>query len=248
MFSIHPQFARRRALLGLCLTSLMGWHLPAHAALTMSTTRVIYDGERRSVSLLVANPSKNAFAVQAWVNTPQDDTVSVVPFVTSPALFRLDPAKQQQVQINGLPNDLPGDRESLFYFNVQEIPQLDPEQKNVLAVALRTRIKVFYRPPTLQGGPSQLHDMLGWSLVENGGKRRLAVDNPTPYHVTFGVLNVLDKGAVHKLDGGQMLAPLGRHYYDLPAAVSASAQLEFNTINDYGANSKTLTVPVAMGN
>lgn len=245
MFSWISPSRPRRALLALGVSSLLGWHASAQAALTLSTTRVIYEGDRRGTSLIVANPGKDTFAVQAWVNTLQDDTTTAVPFVVTPHLFRLDPTKQQQVQINGLPNDLPTDRESLFYFNVQEIPQVDPAHKNVLAIALRTRIKTFYRPPALRGGPAHQQTALTWSLVHADGKTRLAVDNPTPYHVTFSGVSLQGKGDRQRIATVDMVAPLSRQYYEVPRHPQGPLQVEFTTLNDYGGSSPALTLPVA---
>jgi chaperone protein EcpD len=224
---------------------LLGWHASSQAALTMSTTRVIYEGDRRGTSLIINNPGKDTFAVQAWVNTVLDDTTTAVPFVVTPHLFRLDPTKQQQVQINGLPNELPADRESLFYFNVQEIPQIDPAHKNVLAIALRTRIKMFYRPTALKSGPAHQQNALSWSLVRADGKTRLVVDNPTPYHVTFSGVRLLAKADQQTITTLDMVPPLGRQYFEVPRQLQGPLQVEFTTLNDYGGNSPPLTLPVA---
>lgn len=247
MFTKTFPFAALGSKARLCMAALLlTWQASSHAALTMSTTRVVYDADRRGVSLLVANPGKNVFAAQAWVNTEQDDTTSSVPFVTNPPLFRLDPVKQQQVQISALPNALPQDRESLFFFNLQEIPQLDDSQANVLAIALRTRIKLFYRPSALKGGPQKQFDTLRWSLVQAEGKRRLAVDNPTPYHVTFSRLLLNAHGKSQNINTSAMVPPLGRLYYDLPASdKQGPLQVEFSTINDHGSSSQPLTMTVA---
>ncbi len=43
---------------------------------------------------------------------------------------------------------LPQDRESLFYFNLREIPPRS-DKPNSLQLALQTRIKFFYRPQSL---------------------------------------------------------------------------------------------------
>lgn len=242
-----PSSLARSTQAALCLAGLaLGWQVNSQAALTINTTRVIYEGDRRSVSLVAANPSKDLFAVQSWVNTHADDTTTTVPFVVSPPLFRLDPGKQQQIQISGLPNDLPADRESLFYFNLQEIPTLDDSQENVLAIALRTRIKLFYRPKSLKGSPAHVQDGLTWSIVEYQGKPRLAVDNPTPWHVTFSTLVLRAGAGVDKIGIVQMVPPLGRQYYDLPVRLAPGAlQVQFTTINDYGSASQPITSAVS---
>lgn len=181
----------RRTLLPLCLAL----SLPAaEAALTINATRVIHASDARSSSVVVANPTNRLFAVQTWVNTQADDTLTAVPLVPTPVLFRLAPGKDQLVQINRLPNDLPQDRESLFFFNVQEIPQQETSGQNHLNIAMRTRIKLFYRPSQLKGLPQDNVKHLNWFLQQRDGSLYLVVDNPTPFHFTFDQLEVSGAG------------------------------------------------------
>jgi chaperone protein EcpD len=219
----------------------------AHAALTLSGTRVVFDSNKRSTAIIVANPSKQVYAAQTWVNTAADDATTTVPFIPSPALFRLDPGKEQQVQINGLPNDLPTDRESLFFFNVQEIPQAAPDAGNVLNIALRTRIKLFYRPSQLKDSPmSRLKD-LQWSITQSGGKAQLEVENPTPFHVTFIHLAVKGPGRDQVIENAQMVAPMSRQTFAIGGpAPKPGLQVEFSAINDYGGYSTPLTLPIQL--
>ncbi|TFZ33547.1 molecular chaperone, partial [Pseudomonas syringae] len=153
----------------------MSWaSIPAsQAALADDATRIGFDGDTRSTSVVISNPSDRPFAVQTWVSTEADDTVTVVPFAPSPPLFRLNPGKEQQVQINDLPHDLPSDRESLFYFNAQEIPQADSSQGNVLNIALRTRIQLFYRPVLLTDNPTARLTDLQWPVRPTAGTAAL---------------------------------------------------------------------------
>lgn len=207
----------------------------AQAALTVNTTRIVFDSEKRSTSVVIANPSPRPYAVQSWVNTAKDDTDTTVPLAVSPGLFRLDPGKEQMVQISRLPNNLPEDRETLFYLNVQEIPQITPEDVNVLNVALRTRLKLFYRPKQLEDRPADGIAELKWSLRQGAEHVQLVVDNPTPYHYTFGRLEVSTAGKTEKVQAMAMAPPLGQQVYDLVHTKSVTGlQLTFTTINDYG--------------
>ncbi len=56
-----------------------------------------------------------------------------------------------KVKIQALPDihTLPSDRESLFYYNVREIPP-KTGKANTLQIALQTRIKLFWRPKALE--------------------------------------------------------------------------------------------------
>ncbi|WP_248916275.1 fimbrial biogenesis chaperone [Pseudomonas moorei] len=249
MLGLIKRAAASRPALGVCMTAFMlASSIPAaQAALTLSGTRVVFDSSKRNTSLIVANPSNHTFAVQTWVNTAVDDATTAVPFMPSPPLFRLNPGKEQQVQINGLPNDLPTDRESLFYFNVQEIPQADPDAGNVLNIALRTRIKLFYRPSQLKDTPmSRLKD-LQWSITSSSGKAQLQVHNPTPFHVTFAHLALKGQGRDLVIENAEMVAPMSRQTFALTGpAPTPGLQVEFSAINDYGGFSTPLTLPIQM--
>jgi chaperone protein EcpD len=219
----------------------------SQAALTVGATRVIFDGDKRSTSVIVSNPSNRSFAVQTWVNTAADDATTAVPFIPSPPLFRLDPGAEQQVQVNGLPNSLPRDRESLFYFNVQEIPQVENSQGNVLNVALRTRLKFFYRPGELKDNPvSRLKD-LQWSVTRPGGKPHLTVNNPTPFHVSFARLEVIGNDHKEKLQNAEMVGPLMSRSYPLTdLGPPTGLRVLFTAINDYGGQTRPLELPIQL--
>lgn len=64
---------------------------------------------------------------------------------------RIDAMMNGQVKIQALPDihTLPSDRESLFYYNVREIPPKSGKA-NTLQIALQTRIKLFWRPKALE--------------------------------------------------------------------------------------------------
>ena len=219
----------------------------AQGALTISHTRIVHDSAKRSSSVIVANPSDAPYAAQAWVNTEADDQTTAVPLLASPNLFRLDPGNEQTVQINALPSDLPQDRESLFYFNLQEIPQAAPgSQQNVLTIALRTRIKVFYRPSQLRDNPRERLKDLSWSVQSIEGKPHLVVDNPSPYHYTFSRLVVSGPGASETLSASDMARPLSRQAYPLQTLkIQDGLRVSFTTINDYSGITAELSSPVA---
>ncbi|WP_268628645.1 fimbrial biogenesis chaperone, partial [Escherichia coli] len=93
---------------------------------------------------------------------------------------------------------LPQDRESLLWVNVQEIPPT-PKQDNVLQVAIRTRIKLFYRPASLAGSPEEAASKVRW---ERSGNTLKAI-NDSPYYLSFSTVSV----AGEKIKEPQMVAP-----------------------------------------
>ncbi|MEX5506351.1 molecular chaperone [Pseudomonas putida] len=236
----------RRLALGVCLAATLP---PAQAELAINTTRVVFESNKRNASVVIANPSTRPFAVQTWVNTAKDDTETPVPLATSPGLFKLAPGKEQMVQISRLPNDLPSDRETLFYLNVQEIPEVDPEAKNALYFALRTRLKVFYRPSELKGLPAEYIHHLKWSVRKAAGGIQLVVDNPTPYHYTFSRMEVKDASTTEPIAARAMAPPFGQQVYELERIKSATGlQLSFTTINDYGVPTPVVNTPLPNAN
>ncbi|MHA7114864.1 fimbrial biogenesis chaperone [Pseudomonas promysalinigenes] len=238
MFNVSASVTRWRLLAALAFIACPP---SAQAALTINTTRVVYNSDMRNTSVVVANPSSQLFAVQSWVNTETDDTQTITPLMASPALFRLPPGKEQSVQISGLPNDLPQDRESLFYFNVQEIPQSSTGE-NELTIAIRTRIKVFYRPQQLKTRPQDHLAHLEWSIMPIEGKLHLLVNNPSPFHYTFGQIEISGPGQHETLKPMPMVPPLGTQRYELTKIHSVEGlRIMFNTVNDYGGASPKIS-------
>ncbi|MCT7397418.1 fimbria/pilus periplasmic chaperone, partial [Escherichia coli] len=66
-------------------------------------------------------------------------------------LLRIEPEEQAQVRLMAQQNlsRLPADRESLFYYNMREIPP-KAEQKNVMQIAMQSRLKLFWRPKAIE--------------------------------------------------------------------------------------------------
>ncbi|MBF8722161.1 molecular chaperone [Pseudomonas guariconensis] len=230
---------------GCCMLVLLNTIPNAYAALTISTTRLVYNSEQRNLSVVIANPSQHLYAGQAWVNTQSDDTTTFVPIIATPALFKLAPGKERTVRLSSLPNNLPTDRESLFFFNLQEIPAAQEKQKNTLTIALRTRIKLFYRPSQLTVDPIESLKALRFSIPSVNHQRYLRVHNPTPFHYTFSRLDLSDADQRYSVPDADMISPMSEHDYPLPAGISLKGlNVVFSVINDYGGNSSSLTLPV----
>jgi chaperone protein EcpD len=218
----------------------------ADAALTLSATRLVITDDKRSASLVVRNPGTSPYAAQVWVNTDTDDTTTQVPLMPAPGLFRLGPGQEQQVTVNRLPSDLPSDRESLFYFNLQEIPQKTEGPSNTLRIALRTRIKVFHRPSQFKGDPTLRLKELRWHREREQGRDYLVVDNPTPFHFSFVTLRAQSAGKTHALTVAPMVAPLSRQRYPVDIALGDDARLAVAAINDYGGFTDPLNLALPL--
>ncbi len=158
----------------------------ASAAIALDRTRVIFDGGSQSMSLNISNQNRELpYLAQGWIESEQGIKVES-PLMILPPLQRVEPGAKSQVKIQSTPAlmALPQDRESLFYFNLREIPPRS-KKPNTLQIALQTRIKLFYRPAKLQVGQNDFSNP--WqkklTLTREGDKYRIV--NPTPYFVTI---------------------------------------------------------------
>ena len=81
-----------------------------------------------------------------------------------------------------MPANLPGDRESVFFLNVLDIPP-KPENiqnQNTVQLAIKSRIKMFYRPASLTGTLDNATGKL--TLIASGKQFRIV--NDSPFHIT----------------------------------------------------------------
>ncbi|MDP4360542.1 fimbria/pilus periplasmic chaperone, partial [Escherichia coli] len=89
------------------------------------------------------------YLAQGWIENAQGEKITE-PFTVLPPVQRVEPGAKSQVKIQALPSvaSLPQDRESVYYFNLREIPPKS-DKPNTLQLALQTRIKLFYRPKAI---------------------------------------------------------------------------------------------------
>lgn len=172
-------------LLTVGLLSAMGLS-SAQAAVALDRTRAIITGDEKSISLNISNENKQLpYLAQGWIENDNGEKISE-PFTVLPPVQRIEPGAKSQVKIQALPSAaaLPQDRESVYYFNLREIPPKS-DKANTLQLALQTRIKLFYRPkniiPTNEQANNPWQEKL--TLTRQGDK--YTVTNPTPYYVTI---------------------------------------------------------------
>ncbi|HEJ2435980.1 TPA: fimbria/pilus periplasmic chaperone, partial [Pseudomonas aeruginosa] len=145
--------------------------------------------------------------------------------------------KQQTLRILFQGEGLPSDRESVFRLNVQEIPQKSASA-NTLQIALRQRIKVFYRPDNLSGTSAEAPGKLIWRLVRQGGKSVVEVSNDTAFHVSFANVKLKAGNASYVVDA-DMVAPKSSRRFEIKGTPpGVSGNIEFQSVNDYGGLDK----------
>lgn len=164
-----------------------------------------------------------------------------MPFLITPPLFRMDSHKGQSLRIVYTHEALPADRESLFWLNVLEVPPKPAGERanaNVLQLAVRSRIKLLYRPAKLGVDAVKAPEQLTWKVVTDGQGHALEVRNPTPYYITFSTVTLTVAGKALTAETS-MVEPMGS--LKLPVAgltqAPAGTAIAFSTINDYGSAS-----------
>ncbi|EKA6275306.1 fimbria/pilus periplasmic chaperone [Salmonella enterica] len=169
----------KTSLLTVCLIGLLQ---PAYAAVSLDRTRAIFKGTDKSITLNISNENKQLpYLAQAWLEDSQEKKITAGALVVTPPVQRLEPGAKGLVRISGAAaKSLPQDRESLFYFNLREIPPKS-DKPNVLQIALQTRIKLFYRPESIVQAPGAVWQDQLILVKENNGYR---LENPTPYYIT----------------------------------------------------------------
>lgn len=217
-------------------SSLLSVSTPSHAGISLSATRVVYAEKDKEGSLTVKNQAKEDVMIQSWLEDA-NDAQGDLPFAITPSLSRLGAEKQQTLRIFYAGQGLPTDRESVFWLNVQEIPQKAKDQ-NTLQIAVRQRIKLFYRPANLIGKPSDAAKQLRWQWAGNGTEPRLEVVNDSPYFVSLTKGRLLSGSQTYAVTT-EMVPPKSSKQFAVKGlsrpTLAPGTKVEFDSINDYGA-------------
>lgn len=222
-----------------CFTCLM-LPLQSQASVTLGKTRLVYHESDDSIALQLNNYDKIPYLLQSWVALTPDNLSSTqavkqdVPFIVTPPLFRMNGGDKNELNIVKTSTLLPQDRESVFYLNVKAIPGRADKESSSLMIAVKSTLKLFYRPSTL----SDERVAEAWGQLtfgQNGGE--LTVSNPSPYFITLYSLTVND--AAVKVEKNAMIPPFAHQAYALPA--HHMSKVSWQTIGDLAQVSKTYT-------
>ncbi|BBV18652.1 fimbrial chaperone [Citrobacter portucalensis] len=244
MFSSHTKTGLKTL-----IAAVIGFaSFQSSADVVISGTRIVYQQSMKDVIVNMTNRGQNPLLLQIWIDdgranvSPQE---LKLPFVITPPITRMDPGKGQSVRVTYLNQPLAQDRESLFWFNVLEIPkksaQKDGESQNQLQLAFRTRIKMFFRPDGLKGTAKEAMKQVKWSQTLQGGKLSVVGRNDSPYNVSIS-------GAVFKIGdkkyeiNTQSIKPFSSETMPVKGLSSTtSGEVEYIAINDYGGTEKIVS-------
>lgn len=203
---------------------------PSVASIALNTTRVIFSDGQNEASFGVRNRGGDIL-IQSWLD---DDSNAPSPvtqhFTLTPQLARVRADSEQVVRILYEGLGAPADKESMFWLNVQEIPQRPDTDKPSLQLAILQRIKVFYRPKGLAGDLTQAVQNLEWTYQNNS----IHIRNPSAYHVTLVGLSNNNK----TLEPALVVPPGQIYTLAIPSqhALSPQGSLSYASVSDYGAH------------
>ncbi|MFS2224411.1 fimbria/pilus periplasmic chaperone [Pantoea sp. B65] len=221
--------------------SLLMFGVPASlAAIALDRTRVIYNAGDKAVGLSISNENpKLPYLAQGWLTDDQGQKITS-PLVVLPPLQRIEPGERSQIKIQALPlaDSLPQDRETLFYFNLREVPPRS-DKPNTLQIALQTSIKLFYRPKGIVAGEAARRQPWQQQLTLTRLGERYQVHNPTPYYITL--VDAKPHSAQPTVAGFEpvMVAPYSETLLGGKASLLGLSPV-LTYINDYGGRPELL--------
>lgn len=211
------------------LSALCLFSVGLMASAVISGTRVIYSSDSKEVSVKITNNGPAPVLIQSWIDNgnqyARPSTIKV-PFVLTPPINRVDAGKGQTLRISYTGASLPTDKETVYWLNVLEVPGKDKSKSanNTLQMAFHSRIKLFYRPASLQGNVNDAPKSVTWHSKGNS----LQAMNPTPYYVNFVNLSLNGK----KVEAA-MVSPRSTMTVELPG--KPGGRIRGAYVNDYGA-------------
>lgn len=233
------RFNANKFILGMSLLGAL-FAPTSQAEIILHGTRIIYPSDAREITLQMSNSGIQPSLVQAWIDDGNPESTpeqAKAPFMISPPISRVEADKSQTLRITALPltSQYSQSQETVLWLNVIDIPPrptgeaLESAPDNFLQLAIRSRIKLFYRPSTLKDDVNLAVDKIQWIKAGN----TLKIKNPTPFHVTM--TSIFQKNGNDKIDllpKGLMLSPFSEDTLQLKNA--NVNDMSFIHINDYG--------------
>ncbi len=207
----------------LCFVCLFSYN--CFAGLTLNGTRFIYNEGVKSIEIQVINNESKTYGGQVWIENLKDSGSF---FTAYPSLFKVEANKHQNVRIINANDNLPKDRESVSYINVQEIPPKS-DVPNALALAMNIKVKLLYRPKNLKMKRDRAEQNI---LISRDNSGFITLKNNTPYY--FALINFSNlplTGDLYNELGtfkpfGEVKVPVGSDFNE--------KIIKFKSINDYG--------------
>lgn len=201
----------------------------AQAAVTLDRTRIIFDGNQSSINITIRNDNPELpYLAQSWLENDTEQKLETGPIIATPPIQRMEPKSTSLVRLSTAPDvaKLPQDRESLFYYNLREIPPKSSEA-GVLQIALQSRVKLFYRPESIVA-----QSKTDWPkhITLTPSATGYTLNNPTPFYITVIGIGNSQKQSEESDFEATMVPPKSNQV--IKSAKFSTPYLTY--INDYG--------------
>lgn len=207
--------------------------LGCNAAVQPDRTRIVFNANDKATSLRIDNQSdKLPYLAYSWIENEKGEKSDAL-LVALPPIQRLEPKATSQVRVvkQASTTQLPGDRETLFFYNMREIPPAPDKSSDhaILQVAIQSRIKLFWRPAALRKKAGEKVEL---QLQVSQQGNQLTLKNPTAYYLTIAYLGRNEKGV---LPGFKtvMVAPFST--VNTNTGSYSGSQFYLGYMDDYGA-------------
>ncbi len=206
----------------------------AYAGTQIGATRVIYTEGKKEVSVSISNKDTSPYLIKSWI---ENADIPGTHFIVTPPLFRMDGNQKNVIRIFKANSQLPADRESLFFLNITSIPSSSGEEdRNTLQIAVRTKMKLIYRPKLLMKDiPETFSEKIVWTVNGNS----ITGKNISPYYLNLAQITI--NGKVIPMAEKNYLSPMSSTTYELPPGASRNGTVEWSIINDHGGKGNTHT-------
>ena len=216
----------------------------SQANIVINGTRVIYNAEENEATIRLSNVSSTPSLVEVWLDSGDMKSTPETgksPFIATPPIFRVEPNKAQTVRIIYTHDPLPQDKESVFWVNILDVPPMpvtkDAEDANYMQLAIRSRIKLFYRPKNLPGSAVEAASGVHWQLVQKEDSVVLRATNDAVFSVSTdsATLSIGEKNyaaVTEMIPAAASKEFLVKEFKKIP---SEPIQLNYTTVNDFGS-------------
>ncbi|PSW89556.1 molecular chaperone [Photobacterium angustum] len=202
---------------------------------SLGATRVIFKESNSQQSLNINNSDQdNKFLIQSWIENDKGEKTN--DFTITPPLFVVDKNTENKIRIIRVKDSAAFEpkKEQVYWINVKAIPPKDEKKKNTLQLAIVSRIKMFYRPDYVAHAAGMVDVPLQAKYKDS---RHIELVNDSIFHQSL--INV--KTGKNKPQA-IMLAPKSTTSFDCNDCKNTN--LQYQSINDYGAISDKLTLKV----
>lgn len=204
----------------------------------LDKTRVIINEIDNEETVNIRNVDASPILLQIWIdngNMNEDVLTTKTPFLITNPIVKVLGGNNHQIRILSIDNSgLPTDKESIFWLNVLEIKEKQRDgTEDKVNIAFRTRIKLFYRPASInQLAGQDMKKKLTFQLLDDKGNTNIKVNNPTPIYQTFSFAS--KKNERNLINGNDMVAPFSSVTWSVTDDIKKGDTIDFLTINDSG--------------